>query len=147
VPTLVSIHVAPAGRLPMRERTSVEVETDRGIVGDRYHGTGFRQVTVQSEAALARAASEYGAPVPVGLTRRNLTIGEGEVPSAPGHLIRVGPVLLEVVCIRQPCQRLDDTIGPGVKEVLRGRAGSLCRVLEGGTIQVGDPVDLDAVRT
>ncbi|HEX3931963.1 MAG TPA: MOSC domain-containing protein [Nocardioides sp.] len=141
---LVRIYVARAARLPMQERTSVEVETGKGIVGDRYHGTGFRQVTVQSAAALAHAASEYGAPVPVGLTRRNLTIDEGEVPTAPGRLIRVGPVLLEVVCIRQPCQRLDDAIGPGVKEVLRGRAGSLCRVLEGGTVQVGDPVDLDA---
>jgi MOSC domain-containing protein YiiM len=126
----------------MRELTTVELETDRGIVGDRYHGTGFRQVTVQSAESLAEAAAEYGAPVPAGLTRRNLTVDHGQVPHEPGRLVRVGPVLLEVVCIRQPCKLLDDTIGRGVQEVLRGRTGSLFRVLEGGTIRVGDPVDL-----
>jgi MOSC domain-containing protein YiiM len=146
VPRLESIHVAKASRLPMQERTSVEVETGKGIVGDRYHGTGYRQVTVQSAQSLAEAAAAHGAPVPAGLTRRNLTVDEGEVPRDPGHLIRVGSVLLEVVCISQPCKLLDDTIGRGVKDVLRDRSGSLCRVLEGGTIQVGDEVDLDATR-
>ncbi|MGC4110166.1 MAG: MOSC domain-containing protein [Nocardioides sp.] len=144
MPRLVSIHVAKASRLPMKELSSVEVETDKGIVGDRYHGTGFRQVTLQSAASLAEAAAEFGAPVPAGLTRRNLTIDEGVVPRQPGTLIRVGPVLLEIVCIRQPCKLLDDTMGAGVRHVLRERSGSLCRVLEGGVIHVGDEVDLEA---
>jgi MOSC domain-containing protein YiiM len=144
VPTLTSIYVAKATRLPMRALDSVEVETGRGIVGDRYHGTGYRQVTVQSAESLAEAAAEYGAPVPVGLTRRNLTVDHGLVPHEPGRLVRIGPVLLEVVCIRQPCKLLDDTIGRGVQEVLRGRTGSLFRVVEGGTLHVGDPVDLQA---
>jgi MOSC domain-containing protein YiiM len=146
VPTLVSIHVAKATRLPMRALDSVEVETLRGIVGDRYHGTGYRQVTVQSAESLAEAAAAYGAPVPAALTRRNLTVDHGRVPTEPGRLVRVGPILLEVVCIRQPCKLLDDTIGDGVQEVLRGRTGSLFRVLEGGTLHVGDPVDLQAER-
>lgn len=144
MPTLQSIHVAKASRLPMQERTSVEVETRKGIVGDRYHGTGYRQVTVQSAEALAEAAAELGAPVPAALTRRNLTIDRGVVPRQPGQLIRVGAVVLEVVCIRQPCKLLDDTIGRGVKDALRERSGSLCRVLQGGVITVGDDVDLDA---
>jgi MOSC domain-containing protein YiiM len=144
VPTLASIHVAKATRLPMRAVDRVTVEAGRGIVGDRYHGTRHRHVTVQSATALAAAARAYGAPVPASLTRRNLTIDEGDVPRDPGARIRIGPVLLEVVRVAAPCKLLDDTIGRGAQEALRRRAGSVCRVLEGGEIAVGDAVELDA---
>ena len=53
-------------------------------------------------------------------------------------------MLLEVVRVAAPCKLLDDTIGRGAQEALRRRGGSVCRVLEGGEIAVGDPVDLDA---
>ena len=139
---LQSIHVAKATRLPMREVESVEVEAGKGIVGDRYHGTKHRHVTVQSAESLQEAATAYGAEVPARLTRRNLTLDTGVVPREPGARIRVGPVLLEVVRVAAPCKLLDDTIGRGSQEALRRRAGSVCRVLEGGTITVGDEVEL-----
>jgi MOSC domain-containing protein YiiM len=144
VPTLASIHVAKATRLPMRAVERATVETGRGIVGDRYHGTRHRHVTVQSASALHAATEAFGADVPAELTRRNLTIDEGDVPTAPGSLIRVGDVLLEVVRVAAPCKLLDDTIGRGAQEALRRRGGSVCRVLEGGEVAVGDSVDLDA---
>jgi MOSC domain-containing protein YiiM len=53
-------------------------------------------------------------------------------------------VVLEVVRVAAPCKLLDDTIGPGAQEALRRRAGSVCRVVEGGEIAVGDAVELDA---
>jgi MOSC domain-containing protein YiiM len=142
VPTLQSIHVAKATRLPMREVGSAVVEAGKGIVGDRYHGTKHRHVTVQSAESLAEAVAEYGAPIPASSTRRNLTVEGGVVPREPGALVRVGPVLLEVVRVAAPCKLLDDTIGPHAQEALRRRAGSVCRVLEGGTIRVGDEVVL-----
>jgi MOSC domain-containing protein YiiM len=144
VPTLASIHVAKATRLPMRAVERATVETGRGIVGDRYHGTRHRHVTVQSASALQAATEAFGEDVPAELTRRNLTIDEGDVPTAPGSLIRVGDVLLEVVRVAAPCKLLDDTIGRGAQEALRRRGGSVCRVLEGGEVAVGDSVDLDA---
>ncbi|MGA8248279.1 MAG: MOSC domain-containing protein [Nocardioides sp.] len=143
MPTLASIHVAKASRLPMRALERATVEAGRGIVDDRYHGTRHRHVTVQSATALKAAAQAYGAPVAAGLTRRNLTIDEGDVPRDPGARIRIGAVVLEVVRVAAPCKLLDDTIGRGAQEALRRRAGSVCRVLEGGEIAVGDAVDLD----
>jgi MOSC domain-containing protein YiiM len=142
VPRLVSIHLAPAARLPMRAVGRAEVEAGRGIAGDRYHGTKHRHVTVQSASALREAAEVFGSDVPAELTRRNLTIDDGAVPRDPGARIRVGSVLLEVVRVAAPCKLLDDTIGRGAQEALRRRAGSVCRVLTGGTIAVGDQVDL-----
>ena len=146
MPTVSALHVAKATRLPMRSVDAVEVEAGRGIVGDRYHGTKHRHVTVQSQDALDEATAHHGSPVEAGLTRRNLTVSDGVVPRDPGARIRIGDVLLEVVRVAAPCKLLDDTIGPGAQEALRRRAGSVCRVLEGGTIRLGDEVDLGADR-
>ena len=140
MPTVAALHVAPGSRLPTRSVPSVSVETAAGIVGDRYHGSRHRQVSVQSASSLAEAAERFGAAIPAGLTRRNVTVSSGDVPREPGALIRIGPVLLEVVRVAAPCKLLDDTIGRGAQEALRRRAGSICRVLEGGEVSVGDPV-------
>ena len=62
--TVVSaIHVAKGRRLPMRSVPSVEAEAGAGLVGDRYHGSKHRHVTIQSAAALAEAADRLGGPV------------------------------------------------------------------------------------
>ena len=144
VTTVAALHVARGSRLPMRAVPSVTVESARGILGDRYHGSRHRQVSVQSQSALLEAAGLFGAPVPAELTRRNITLTDGVVPREPGALLRLGPVLLEVVRVAAPCKLLDDTIGRGAQEALRRRGGSICRVLEGGPVSVGDPVDLAA---
>ena len=139
-PTVVGLHVAKATRLPMQPRESVEVETGKGIVGDRYHGTRHRHVTVQSRESLDEAAGILGADVPSHLTRRNITISHGAVPRDPGARLRIGGVLLEAVRVAAPCKLLDDTMGAGAQEALRRRAGTVFRVLEGGPIAVGDEV-------
>jgi MOSC domain-containing protein YiiM len=131
----------------MRAVTSVEAEAGKGLVGDRYHGTRHRHVTVQSQEALDEAARVLGAPVPSSGTRRNVTISHGVVPDAPGARIVIGDVELEVVRRAAPCKLLDDSVGPGAKSALVRRAGSVFRVLTSGTISVGDPVDLAPVGT
>ena len=141
--TVAHLHLAPGSRLPMRSVPSVTVETAAGIVGDRYHGARHRQVSVQSLEALTEAAALFGGPVPPQLTRRNVTISAGVVPREPGALIRLGPVLLEVVRVAAPCKLLDDTIGRGAQEALRRRGGSICRVLEGGLLSPGDAVAIE----
>ncbi|VXB48506.1 MOSC domain-containing protein [Nocardioides sp. AX2bis] len=137
-----SLHVAKGRRLPMREVPEVHAEAGAGIVGDRYHGSRHRHVTVQSAEALAEAEERFGAPVPAGLTRRNVTVDAGMIPTAPGTRLRVGESLLEVVRVAAPCKLLDDTIGRGAQEALRRRGGSVLRVLESGRIAVGDEVEV-----
>jgi MOSC domain-containing protein YiiM len=141
-PVVTAIHVAPASRLPMRAVESVRVEAGLGIVGDRYHGTKHRHVTVQSQTALDAATEDLGSPVEPGGTRRNVTISHGDVPTTPGERLRIGDVDLEVVRVAAPCKLLDDVIGTGARSALRGRAGSVCRALSSGSIAVGDPMCL-----
>lgn len=135
---MVTIAIAPATRLPMKSVRSVEAEAGKGLVGDRYHGTRHRHVTVQSAADLAEAAVELGAPIDDESTRRNITISHGHIPTKPGERLAIGDVELEVVRIAAPCKLLDDVIGDGARHALRRRAGSVFRVLSGGTIAVGD---------
>jgi MOSC domain-containing protein YiiM len=144
-PRVSAITIAPGARLPMRSVPSVEAEAGKGLVGDRYHGTRHRHVTVQSQQALDRAAADLGRPIEPAGTRRNVTIDVGEVPTAPGSRIRIGDaVLLEVVRVAAPCRLLDDNLGDGAMVALRRRAGSVCRVLESGTIALGDPVVMES---
>ena len=96
MPTVSALHTAKATRLPMRAVDVVEVEAGSGIVGDRYHGTRHRHVTVQSQDALDEASRLHGSVVEPALTRRNLTVSDGVVPREPGARIRIGDVLLEV---------------------------------------------------
>lgn len=143
-PTVVSIHIAPGRRLPTKSVGSVVAEAAAGLIGDRYHGSRHRHVTVQSIEALRAAAVDLGRPVEPGLTRRNITISGGEIPTRPGARMTIGEVELEVVRIAAPCRLLDDGIGPGAARALHNRGGTVFRLLSSGTITVGDEVDLAA---
>lgn len=144
VPTVVEINIAPGRRLPTKSVASVVAEAGKGLVGDRYHGSKHRHVTLQSAADLAKAVADLGVAFEPSATRRNITISGGDIPTKPGDLVRIGHVLLEVVRVAAPCRLLDDWIGPGAAAALRRRAGTAFRVLEGGVIAVGDRVELTA---
>ena len=135
-----SIHLAPGSRLPTKSVGSVEAEAGVGLVGDRYHGTKHRHVTVQALDDLAVAEEALGRPIDPGLTRRNVTLSGGPVPARPGTRIRMGEALLEVVRPAAPCRLMDDLIGTGAMKALHARGGTVFRILEGGVIRVGDPV-------
>jgi len=136
---VTAIHVAPGTRLPMRAVDAVQAEAGAGLLGDRYHGSRHRHVSVQSSTELAESAERLGAPVPDDRTRRNLTLSHGGVARKPGTRVRVGGALLEVVRPAPPCRLMDDHIGPGAARAMHDRGGSIFRVLESGRIAVGDP--------
>ena len=139
---VVAIHVAPGSRIPVHALDAVDAEAGKGLVGDRYHGTRHRHVTIQSQEFLDHAAEDLGYRFDPGATRRNLTVDTGEIPTKPGARLVIGGVELEVVRVSAPCRLLDDFIGPGAAVALRQRAGSTCRLLTSGTIRVGDSVEL-----
>jgi len=137
---VIAIHIAPGSRLPTRSVDTVVAEARKGLVGDRYHGSRHRQVTLQSRESLDRAADDLGHGFDSPATRRNITVDAGEIPATPGTHIQIGEAEFEVVRDAAPCRLLDDWIGPGAMNALRGRAGSALRVLSTGTIRVGDSV-------
>ncbi|MEQ4500650.1 MOSC domain-containing protein [Nocardioides kribbensis] len=141
VPRVTELWVAPERHAPMEPRRRVEVEAGAGVVGDRWHGTRHRHVTLQSADALLEAAEALGAPVPASATRRTVTVSHGVVPTDPGARLRVGGVELEVVRVAAPCALMERSMGPGGAAALRRRGGSVLRALSSGPIAVGDPVE------
>ena len=141
-PQVVGIQLALATRLGMRAVEAADIETAAGLVGDWYHGSKHRQLSVQSLSELADAEEKFGRPIDPLLTRRNVTIDIGEIPRKPGHRWSVGDVELEVVRDAAPCKMLDMEIGDGARTAMRRRAGVICRVITGGQLTVGDSVDL-----
>ena len=140
-PRVVAIHVAKATRLPMHAVDAVGVEAGRGLVGDRYHGTRHRHVTIQATGELEEAARRHGAPIDPGSTRRNVTIEAASVPRKPGTRFRVGEIDVEVVRDAAPCKLLEDSLGRDARLALSRRAGVVCRVQSSGTLRIGDTVE------
>lgn len=140
---VVAIHLAPEHAGPMVAVDRVTAEAGVGLVGDRFHGSRHRHVSLVESEHLVEIADALGRGVPDGGTRRNLTVQGLALPTSPDDRPRLGEVELEVVRIAAPCARMDESIGTGAKAAMHRRGGIICRILTGGTIEVGTPVERD----
>jgi MOSC domain-containing protein YiiM len=127
---------------PMHVVDAVDAVSGKGLVGDRYAGgSGKRGITlIQGEHLPAIAALSGHAQVPPALLRRNLVVSGLPLVALKGRRFRIGDVLLEGVSDCDPCSRMEDALGPGGYNAMRGHGGLCARILEGGLLRVGDPV-------
>jgi MOSC domain-containing protein YiiM len=101
-----------------------------------------RQVTlIQLEHFSVIAALAQGRASPERL-RRNLVVSGLNLLSLKEARFYVGQVLLEGTGLCQPCSRMEETLGPGGYNAVRGHGGLTARVLSGGILKLGDPVRL-----
>jgi len=70
------------------------------------------------------------------LTTRGIVLRE----LAAGQRLRAGSALLEVTLACEPCRQMD-MIRMGLRDVLRGRRGMLCRVIRTGVVRRGDALE------
>ncbi len=61
--------------------------------------------------------------------------------TTPQTRLSVGPVEMEVTTDCAPCEYID-SLRPGLQHQIKGRRGTLCRVIRGGVVKVGDAVAL-----
>lgn len=116
-----------------------------GLEGD-FKGAKYprRQITVLVREAWEAALGEIGHPALDWTVRRaNLLVEGVRLPRAAGGILRIGSVRLDVTAQTYPCQRMEEAASgllPALAEDWRG--GVTTRVLEGGTVALGDAVEV-----
>ncbi len=136
------IGLRPARDVPMLEVGTAEAVAGIGLVGDRYaSGSGKRGVTLIQAEHLPVIASLAGhASVAPATLRRNLVVEGIPLVALKGNRFRIGEVLLEGTEDCDPCSRMEDALGAGGYNAMRGMGGLCARILEGGSLRIGDAV-------
>ena len=145
------LHVAARAFLPMRAQEAIELVAGRGILGDRYMlgvEQGFysekpeegRQVTLFEEEALEAIRRDYGIEMSPAEHRRNVTTRGVALNHLVGRRFRLGPCLLEATRLSVPCRHIEEILEKPVFDPMVHRSGLNCRILEGGTVRVGDAI-------
>jgi len=130
-------------RAPLVALDEVEAVAGVGLVGDHYVSktNGKRQVTLIQQEHLTAVAQILGnAEVLAESVRRNIVVSGINIYALRDRKFRIGEVVLEGAGTCDPCSRMEEVLGPGGYNAMRGHGGIVCRILEGGTIRIGDPV-------
>lgn len=102
---------------------------------------GKRQVTLlQAEHLPVIAALAGLEAVTPELLRRNLLVSGISLLALKDRRFWVGEVLLEGTGECHPCSRMEENLGPGGYNAVRGHGGLTARVITGGRVRVGDVV-------
>lgn len=109
---------------------------DRGVGGCAHaRPGGKRQVLLVDRETLEAMGLSPG------VIRENITTEGIDVNGLElGQRLRVGITLLEVSAVCTPCDQLE-RVRPGLRREIYGRRGMLCKVIEGGVIRPGDPIE------
>jgi MOSC domain-containing protein YiiM len=145
---LTGIYIATSAGKAMHAVNSINAIEGKGLEGDRYYlQTGFWksieacQVTLISEDEINRAQqnnSDLHNQLENGAHRRNLVIQGLKTNSLEHKHFRIGTAVFSYHKPRPPCGYLDKIEGQGMSRAIARNSGACIRILESGTISVGD---------
>ena len=140
---LVGIARREKKRAPMEILESAELSEQTGVSRDFRGKPGKRQVTVLSADVWKTVCEELGKDLVWTTRRANLLVEGIELPRGTGDIIEIGSVELLVTMETDPCSRMEEQCA-GLKNALQPdwRGGVTCRILNGGSISIGDTVSL-----
>jgi MOSC domain-containing protein YiiM len=125
-------------KLPQAEGRLV---TNFGLEGDRHAGRPERQVSILNAETVDELAAR-GMPVQPGILGENITVeGVPVMQLADGARLRIGDAEIEITGDRPACREMLEIHADALKAMV-GRAGKMARVVRGGTVRPGDPIEL-----
>ncbi len=132
--TIQHLFIKPAPGAPMQRAQAAHAVTGKGFQGDAGFGQRRRQVLMIEAETLQEFALQPG------LVRENVVVTGVQLAGlAAGTRVQAGEALLEVTLDCAPCEYIEG-LRPGLRAAMDGRRGTLFRVLEGGTVAVGDAI-------
>lgn len=139
--TICWIGVRPGRKKALLSLETVEAITQKGLAGDHYSGAAGskRQVTlIQQEHLDAIASIMKIKELTPEMLRRNLVIKGINLLALKDKTFWVGEVLLEYTGECHPCSRMEEILGSGGYNAVRGHGGITARILKGGKIRLND---------
>ncbi len=120
---------------------AVVLEPEHGVRGDAHAGPGIRQVSLLGEESIGKMRAR-GLSVGPGDFAENVTVSGIDLAGlAIGKRIRAGEALLEITQIGKECHdRCAIYLQAG--DCVMPREGVFARVLRGGRVAPGDPVEV-----
>nr|WP_019366307.1 MOSC domain-containing protein [Pseudomonas luteola] len=136
--------VRPAARAEMIIVDAVEARREAGLTGDhtRPSPRNARQVTLIQWEHLAVVSTLIGRSLEPQDLRRNIAVTGINLFSLKNRRFQIGQAIFETTGWCQPCARLEERLGPGTFQAMRGHGGITARILSGGIIRVGDTVSV-----
>lgn len=134
------IGLRPARREAMKVVGAATI-TENGLVGDRRENPGKRAVTLIQAEHLSVIATLAGKDVVTPeMLRRNIVVSGINLLALRHHEIRIDDVILRTTGPCAPCSFMEETIGFGGYNAMRGHGGMTAEVVQGGEISIGSVV-------
>ena len=139
------IGVRSGRRQSVIEVKTVSANVDDGLEGDRFSGPAGakRQVTlIQHEhLAVIRQIIRRESLDPA-MLRRNIVVSKINLLALKDQLFRIGTAVFKATGPCAPCSYMEEVLGPGGYNAMRGHGGITATVIEDGEIAVGDEVGI-----
>jgi MOSC domain-containing protein YiiM len=141
VPTLISVNTNATKEFRKLPRAQAQLVADFGLEGDRHAGRPQRQVSILNAETVDELAGQ-GMPVSPGVLGENITVeGVPVMELAEGARLKIGEAELEITGDRPACREMLEIHADALRAMV-GRSGKMARVVKGGTVRPGDPIEL-----
>lgn len=132
------IGIRPARRQELETVESVPV-LSQGLEGDHRKKPGKRAVTlVQAEHLPVIAALAGCDSVLPEVLRRNIVVSGINLSALKDKTFRIGTAVLRGSGPCAPCSRMEELLGPGGYNAMRGHGGITAEVVTEGRVSLGD---------
>ena len=133
-----SISIRPERMVPVKMVDAVLAIQNKGLEGDRSKG-GNRQVTFIQKEHIITVASFLGkTDLDYTLTRRNVLVEGINLLSLKGKRFQIGEAVFEYSGECHPCSRMEEALGAGGYNAMRGHGGITAKIVLSGLIKIND---------